>query len=192
MIDPRFHTTRRPIRETTMTDVSDAPPTGLERLLAIEDISRLKYRYLRGLDQKQWDEVASCFLPDATAAYSGGKYAFEGRDAILDFLTRAMSREDFLSSHRCTHPEIDVLSSTAATGIWALDDTVIIGEYDVIVHGAAFYRDEYECVDGSWFIRHTGYERTFEQLLPRGSIPGLTLTASWWATGGQSTLPGPE
>lgn len=174
-----------------MTDHADAPPTGLDRLLAIEDIARLKYRYLRGLDQKRWDEVAGCFLPDATASYSGGKYAFDGRDAILDFLTRAMGREDFLSSHRCSHPEIDVQSATSATGTWSLDDTVIIGEHDLVVHGAAFYRDEYERVDGAWFIRHTGYERTFEQLLPRASIPGLTLTASWWGTGGQSTLPGP-
>lgn len=172
-----------------MDDSTTSPPQGVELLLAVEAIKRLKYRYLRALDQKLWDEVASCFLAESTAAYSGGKYTFEGRDAIVDFISRSMGREDFLSSHRCSQPEIDLQSPTRATGTWALNDFVIIGEYDLIVHGAAFYEDTYEQVDGSWFIRHTGYRRSYEQLLPRASIQGMAITASWWGTDGQSTLP---
>jgi hypothetical protein len=164
-------------------------PTGPEALVEIEAIKRCKYRYLRCLDQKRWDELAGCLLEDCTAAYSGGKYAFTGRAAILDFLERSMGREDFLSSHRCTHPEIDLVSTTEATGTWALDDTVIIGEFDLIVHGAAFYEDRYRKVDGQWYLAHTGYRRSFEQLIPRASIQGMALTASWWGTDGQSQLP---
>ena len=37
----------------------------------ITAISQLKYRYLRTLDTKQWDEFADCFLPDATGDYNG-------------------------------------------------------------------------------------------------------------------------
>jgi hypothetical protein len=170
-----------------MTDT--VPPSGADALVEIEAITRCKYRYLRCLDQKRWDELAECLTPDCTAAYSGGKYAFTGREAIVDFVRRTMGREDFLSSHRCSHPEIDLVSSTEASGTWALDDTVIIGEYDLIVHGAAFYEDRYVKRDGRWFIAHTGYRRTFEQLIPRASIQGLTLTASWWGTDGQSQLP---
>ncbi|MDZ7732124.1 MAG: nuclear transport factor 2 family protein [Acidimicrobiia bacterium] len=100
-----------------------------------------------------------------------------------------MGREDFLSAHRCHHPEIDLTGPDTATGTWALDDVVIIGEHDLLLHGAAFYEDRYRKIEGTWYFAHTGYERTFEQLVPRASIEGLTLTASWWGTNGRSTLP---
>jgi hypothetical protein len=158
-------------------------------LVQIEAIKRLKYRYLRCLDQKRWDEIGECFTDDATAAYSGGAYSFEGRDAIVEFLRRSMGAEDFLSSHRCHHPEIDLVGADAAHGTWALEDTVIIGAFDLMVQGAAFYEDDYVRRDGQWSIAHTGYRRSFEQLMPRASIEGLTLTASWWGTDGRSTLP---
>jgi hypothetical protein len=48
-----------------------------EDLVEIELIKRLKYRYLRCLDQKLWDEIETCFTPDATARYGGGLYEFE-------------------------------------------------------------------------------------------------------------------
>jgi hypothetical protein len=165
-----------------------SPPTGVDALVEIEAIKRCKYHYLRCLDQKRWDDLSGCLLPDCTAAYSGGRYSFSGRDEIVQFLERSMGREDFLSSHRCTHPEIDLQSPVDATGTWALDDTVIIGEYDLIVHGAAFYEDVYRKVDGRWYLAHTGYRRSFEQLIPRASIAGMALTASWWGTDGQSQL----
>lgn len=158
-------------------------------LVEIERIKRLKYRYLRCLDQKRWTELRECFLPDATAAYSGGAYRFEGRDEIVAFVERSMGRDDFLSAHRCHHPEIDLTGPDTATGTWALDDLVIIGEHDLIVHGAAFYEDRYRKADGEWHLEHTGYRRTFEQVFPRSSIEGLALTASWWGTDGRSTLP---
>ena len=162
------------------------PP--LDRLVAVEEIHRLKYRYLRCLDQKRWSELGECLTVDATAAYSGGAYSFTGRDQIVAFVERSMGREDFLSAHRCHHPEIDLLGPDEATGTWALDDTVIIGEFDLLLHGAAFYEDRYRRVDGVWLISHTGYRRTFEQVVPRSSIEGLALTASWWGTDGRSTL----
>ena len=48
--------------------------TTLDELLAHEAIKALKYAYVRMLDQKLWDQMGELFTPDATAAYSGGKY----------------------------------------------------------------------------------------------------------------------
>ena len=138
-----------------------------DRLVEIEAIKRLKYRYMRGIDEKRWDEIETCFVPEATCSYSGGKYAFEGRDAIMKFLTESMARPTFLSSHRVHQPEIDFTSDTTATGIWALEDTVIDEQHGLTIQGAAFYRDQYVKVDGEWKIQHTGYTRTFEQMQPR-------------------------
>lgn len=159
-----------------------------EDLVEIEAIRRLKYRYLRCLDQKRWDELAECFTPDAVAAYSGGKHSYEGRDAIMEFLVRSMGAETFLSSHRCHHPEIDLTSATTATGVWALEDTVIETSWQITIRGAAFYTDEYTKAPDGWRIASTAYRRTFEELQSRAEQPGLRITASWWGTGGRSEL----
>ena len=163
-----------------------------EDLVELEAIKRLKYAYARCLDLKLWDEIAGLFTEDAVAAYSGGGYTFEGRDAIVDFLTRSMGAETFHSSHKMHHPEIDLTSATTATGTWALDDIVIDTQWNITIRGASFYTDEYvkDPDDGRWRISRTAYKRSFEELQPRGNVEGLTLTASWWATGGRSTLAG--
>jgi SnoaL-like domain len=158
-------------------------------LVELEAIKQLKYRYLRCLDQKLWDEIAECFTEDAAAAYSGGKYSFDGREAIVDFLRRSMGAETFLSSHRVHHPELELRSASEATGVWALEDVVIEEKWGVTIRGAAFYTDEYVKQGGRWRIRRTGYKRTYEEIQPRKDVPGLRLTASWWGTGGRSELP---
>jgi hypothetical protein len=157
-------------------------------LVEIELIKRLKYRYLRCLDQKLWDVMETCFTPDATARYGGGLYEFDGRHAIMEFLRTSMGATTMLSSHRCHHPEIDLVGPAAATGVWALEDVVILTDLGINVQGAAFYTDRYVKDGDAWLIDHTGYQRTYEELMPRSSIAGLKLTADWWATEGRSTL----
>lgn len=159
-----------------------------EDLVEIELIKRLKYRYLRGLDQKLWDEVEGCFTPDATARYGGGLYEFDGRAAIMEFLKSSMGATTMLTSHRCHHPEIDLHGPDEAVGTWALEDVVILTDVGLNVQGAAFYTDRYVKQNGHWLIAHTGYRRTYEELMPRSSLDGLRLTAEWWATEGRSTL----
>ena len=156
-------------------------------LEALEAIKRVKYQYMRCLDQKRWDEICGCFTEDATAAYSGGKYSYEGRDAIVGFLEKSMGAETFLSCHRVSHPEIDIDGDTA-TGTWALEDTVIEEAWGITIRGAAFYEDRYVKTADGWKIQHTGYLRTYEEIQPRANVEGLKLTAHWWKTGGQSEL----
>ena len=128
------------------------------------------------------------FVEDATSAYSGGKYTYEGRDAILEFLEGAMGDDGFHSSHRAHHPEIEFTSPTTASGVWAFDDVVIDTRFDITIRGAGFYNDSYVKQAGGWLIQSTGYKRTFEEIQSRKDMPGLKLTASWWSTGGQSEI----
>lgn len=157
-------------------------------LAEVEGIKRLKYKYVRCLDQKLWDDIATCFVPEATASYGGGAYVFEGRDAILTFLRDSMGSESFLSSHVVSQPEIELTGPDTATGVWKLEDVAILVDLGITVRGAAFYSDEYVKVDGDWKIRATGYKRSFEFLEP--NPPDAKLTASWFGTGGKSTLNG--
>ena len=146
-------------------------------LQELEAIKRLKYKYLRCLDQKCWAELATCFTEDATSSYGDGKYAFDGRDAIMQFLETSMPKT-MLTSHRVHHPEIDLTSERTATGIWALDDVVIETKGGFTIRGSAFYRDEYVKVNGEWKIRATGYQRVYEELQSRTESPSLRLTAN--------------
>lgn len=96
---------------------------------------------------------------------------------IVAFLHENMGRPEFLSSHAVHQPEIDVYDDGTATGIWKLEDQVIITDFAVNLRGAAFYEDRYRKTDAGWKICHTGYERTFEEMHPQASIEGLHLKA---------------
>ncbi|MEU2039209.1 nuclear transport factor 2 family protein [Nocardia niwae] len=141
-------------------------------------ISRLKYRYLRTLDTKSWDEFADTMIPEATATYS--EYLqFESREAFIAFMRNTLGPH-VITEHRCDHPEIDVEGDTA-TGTWYLADTVLIPGHNMLLRGAAFYTDRYvRCDDRHWRISHTGYERTYEVVLSLSDLPSLRLTSSRW------------
>jgi len=157
-------------------------------LVEHEHIKRLKYAYLRCIDQKRYDELRTLLLDDATASYGGGRHSYDGADAIVAFIANAMGDPGVHSSHHCHHPEIELSSASEAVGTWALEDTVIDTRFDVTIHGAAFYEDHYRKVEGRWLIAQTGYRRTYEEIFPRSSIEGLRMTGSWWATDGRSEL----
>jgi len=156
---------------------SSALEASMKHLEDIEAIKRLKYRYLRCLDRKLWDELAECFTEDATTAYSGGKYSFRGRDAIVRFLRESLGPA-MLSMHHCHHPEIEITGDSTATGVWALEDYLIMTKSNRGMRGAAFYKDEYVRVDGEWKIKSTGYDRIFEERWDRGDTPSLKVTDS--------------
>ena len=155
-------------------------------LVEIALIQQLKYRYVRCIDTKAWDELASLFADDATASYGGGATTLDGRPAIMEFLTTSMASESMLTSHKVHQPEISLTGPGEATGVWALDDVVIMEDLGLVVRGASFYDDRYSKVDGQWLIAHTGYRRVFEEIEPRS--PDVKLTASWWGTDGRSSL----
>lgn len=157
-------------------------------LVEVEAIKRVKYRYLRCLDQKRWEELDDVLTEGCVASYGGGRHHLEGRAAVVAFLRRAMDADSFHSSHRVHHPEIDLVAPDRAEATWAMDDVVVMTDWDLTVRGAAFYEDEYVRAGGVWRIDRTSYRRTYEEILPRASVPGLRLTASWWSTGGVSEL----
>lgn len=160
----------------------------LDGLIAIHEITTLKHRYMRTLDQKEWDELEGCLTEDATASYGGGAYECGSRAEIMVFLRDVMGRTSLLTSHRATGPEIDLVAPGEATGTWALQDVVIDLEHGMTITGAAFYSDRYRLTPEGWRISHTGYKRTYEEIFPRASIEWLQVTAHWWETGGRSGL----
>ncbi|MEC3914876.1 nuclear transport factor 2 family protein [Nocardia sp. CDC160] len=150
---------------------------------ALEAIRQLKYRYLRSLDLKQWDEFADTLCEDIVGKYgspSGGLPAeFHGRDQIVEFMRNALNA-NIITVHVANHPEITVDGDTA-TGSWCMEDTVIAADYGLLIRGAAYYNDTYRREDGVWRIASTGYERIYESSQSTAELPGYTLLANRWA-----------
>lgn len=134
-------------------------------------LKALKYRYLRTLDTKQWEEFADCFVPDATGDYGG--LTFDTRDDLVAYL-RANLGARVVTMHHVHHPEIDV-TGDAATMRWYLHDKVIVPEHRFLLEGAAFYTDRCVRTDAGWKLAHTGYERTFEATYSLADLPSFSL-----------------
>lgn len=146
-------------------------------LVEIEAIKQVKYRYLRAVDTRDWNLLAGTLTEDATSAYSSGKLSYEGRDAIIKFLSESMPEKEMLTSHKVHHPEIELTGPDTADARWALEDVVILLSAGLTLRGAAFYEDKMRKVDGQWRIAHTGYRRLYEEMTPRKDT---TLTDHWW------------
>ena len=136
-------------------------------LTEIEHIKQLKARYFRALDTNDWGLFGDCLTEECTADYGDGKYSFQSRDRIVEFMASNMSAATFLSMHNGHHPEIEVLDDgAAATGVWYLQDMILDLKKKIRLYGAGIYSDRYAKEGGTWKICHTGYKRTFECIEP--------------------------
>src|SRR5690242_1456170 len=97
----------RPARDV---DHVDSRRRAMVDLHELEQITRLKYRYLRCLDTKQWDELADCLTEDCRSAYGDGHFSFDGRDKIVAFLKEALGPASRITAHRVQQPEIELTS----------------------------------------------------------------------------------
>jgi len=155
----------------------------IQQIIEIEAIKQLKARYQRAVDTKDWDLMRSVLAPDARSVYSDGRYSFEGRDAIVEFLSDGLGDPAVQSMHHAHTPEIEITSETTARGTWYLEDFVLSAlptdwaPDGTVMHGTGIYRDEYAKIDGTWMIAKTGYERIFEDFQPRGA--GSRMRTRW-------------
>jgi SnoaL-like domain len=155
----------------------------LEYAVALEEIRQLKYRYLRCVDLKRWDEIADVFTADASADYGTravrDQLSLRGREQIVGYLRDNLGPQ-IITVHRCGQPEITI-EGNKARGTWSFEDTVIAMEHRVWIRGAAFYEDEYaRDSGGAWRISHTGYQRIYETLSSFDDTPSLKFLDVMW------------
>jgi hypothetical protein len=153
-------------------------------LAALEEIRRLKYRYFRTLDLKEWDAFADTLTDDAMGRYGtrvyGEKLTLDGREAIVGFMREQLT-SSVITMHVAQHPELDV-DGDHAEGSWGFEDTVIVPDFKVLIRGAGYYRDRYRREsDGVWRIAGTSYDRIFESMQSLDDTPSFKLVANRWA-----------
>ena len=138
----------------------------VDRLTAVEEIKALKARYFRCMDTKDWDAFANLFSADASIDMSGEMRAsksdvgiIHGRNEIVAFVRNAIN--DVTTVHHGHTPEIDLVSPTRATGIWAMEDSLRWPKGAPIrsLHGYGHYHDTYEKHDDRWLIASTRLTR---------------------------------
>ena len=90
----------------------------VEKLLAIEEIRRLKAKYFWGLDHRDWDlwrrEV---FAADAFLDVPEADLVVTGIEKIIAWVASATG--DQVSVHHGHNPNIEITSNATATGVWA-------------------------------------------------------------------------
>lgn len=161
-----------------MTTQEQQSLSTLDRLEAIEDIRRLKARYTRLVDTHQWDQLGELLTDDVHFTEHLVPFGLDGRDALIEALSAGMA--ETVSVHHALSAEIDILSSTTARGIWALEDYLVLppgASYpghaapSTNVHGYGHYVDEYAKVGGSWRISSTEIYRLRHEVTSHSSTP---------------------
>jgi uncharacterized protein (TIGR02246 family) len=116
----------------------------------IEAIKQLKARYFRTMDTKDWTAMRQVFADDVVMdTTEAGGNVIAGADEFMTFLEPALA--DTVTVHQGHMPEIELLSSTTAQGIWALQDLIRWPDGTEMV-GYGHYHETYAKSDGEWRI----------------------------------------
>ena len=125
-----------------------------KRLLDVEAIKRLKARYFRTLDRKQWDEFGRVFAREAVMEVPEANLVQRGREAIVSSVSAALTGARTV--HHGHMPEIDITGPDTARGTWAMFDYVEWPPSEsggrVGLQGYGHYEEEYVREDGEWRI----------------------------------------
>ena len=136
----------------------------LEKLLAIEEIRKLKARRVRSMDEKDWAGYAACHTPDAVSytfqsENTGADSPIVGAEAIAERLKQQLTGRT--TAHHVHAPEIELTSAATATGVWPMEDMLWWeeGGKTLWLHGYGHYRETYEKRDGQWLIKSRALSR---------------------------------
>ena len=131
-------------------------------LTETESIKRLKARYCRYLDTKDWQAWRGIFADDlfSDTSQAGGK-VIRGADEFVDFTRRGLGTQPTV--HQVHAPEIELTSETTARGVWALNDVIRLAP-GLNLNGYGHYHETYEKIDGQWRIKTSKLTRLREDV----------------------------
>ena len=123
----------------------------------VEAIKRLKARYFRTMDTKDWAAMREVFTddPEMDTTEAGGAMT-SGADRFVAFLREAIGA--VITVHHGHMPEIELTSATTATGVWAMEDMLRWPDGREM-HGYGHYHETYEKVGGAWRIKSSKLTR---------------------------------
>ena len=125
----------------------------IDELADVEQLKKLKARYFRTMDTKDWEAMRTVFTDDVVVdtTQSGGD-VITGADAFMAFLESTL--QGAITVHHGHMPEIEITSPTTARGVWALQDTILWPDGSRMV-GLGHYHETYEKAEGEWRIKRS-------------------------------------
>lgn len=136
----------------------------VEELLAVEEIKRLKSRYFRCLDAKDWRGYGELFTEKTVIDFSAQPELWERgpedqRPDPNDWIFTSGKVcaaaieplfDGVVTVHHGHDPEIFIDGDDSAHGTWSVYDRLEFPEE--IFHGFGHYHEEYAKVDGRWLF----------------------------------------
>ncbi|WP_395647683.1 nuclear transport factor 2 family protein [Terricaulis sp.] len=141
----------------------------LAQLVALEAIRKLKARYFRCVDTKDWAGLEEVFAPDIAFDRTAGMAVqnpwtgewtppvpdapviVRGRAAVMAMVRGAV--EHVRTVHHGFMPEIAIESADTARGVWAMRDEIYDKSGRLIVSGSGHYHETYERLASGWVIK---------------------------------------
>lgn len=128
----------------------------IEKLAAIEEIKRLRARFARCMDTKQWKEMEDTITDDCVFDARDGATVTElwiGAEDVVANIRRSL--DSAVSVHHAHMPEIEITSPTTARGLWAMQDFLRFPGYQTVdLVGSGHYHEAYEKqADGKWRLK---------------------------------------
>jgi hypothetical protein len=125
----------------------------VQELRDVEEIKRLRARYVRLVDTKQWKTWATLLTDDFRLESDAGVH--EGRDSVVAMVSGALDAGS--SVHHCFTPEITLTAADEATGVWAMEDIIRIevNGTPIAFHGYGHYHDVYVRTGAGWRFKQS-------------------------------------
>ena len=130
----------------------------IEKLAAVEEIRKVRYRYCFLLDERDWEGMSALFTEDAIGDY-GHLGTVHGREGIRKLFEESVSKLVLFSAHFMQNPVIEVDGDTA-TGQWYIFSPGTVEE-DRAVFALVKAYDTYRRVEGVWKIETLKYDWKF-------------------------------
>jgi hypothetical protein len=131
--------------------------TDIQMLLDTLEIQRLKARYFRYMDHRDWEKYRDLFTDDLKfyISYSKTREAnppvWSSADELVSYLSSCPPTK--LTIHHGHMPDIEFIDENHASGIWAMFDWVDYPERGYAFKGYGYYYETYvRCDDGRWRI----------------------------------------
>lgn len=156
--------------------------SGVDRLLALDEIKRVFAARLYALDMKQWDVYPTLHTEDVVSETWGGipgdrqptsdgvANRVVGNERLGKTIRAFMDGGKRITSvHHGHTPLIEFTSDTTAKGTWAMEDKLWWTHPDGAeehLHGYGHYHEEYRRVDGRWLISYRRLTRLREDHSP--------------------------
>ena len=145
--------------------------TSVQQLIDTYEIQRVKARYFRFLDHRQWDKFRDLFTDDLQFFVDVSRDPestvpmWASADELVAHLSSTAS--DRITVHQGHMPDIEFLDEDHAEAIWAMFDWVDYPTPGRAFKGYGYYFEKYvRCADGRWRISSSRLTRLRTNIVP--------------------------